>query len=596
MSKISACLIIKDDSEYKPLLNALASIRPYVDGIYLTTTGKEVSKIKTIQDVVHSHFDWCEDFSAARNFNFSQAPQDSDYIFWMDADDILVGGENLRQIADLSKKMGKDVIFLTYWYGCEFDGEPTLENMTGVDITQMRERLLRPGVTSWKGRLHETPVPVKGAKNVYTSIKYTAEPKHPGEFDVAIMHTATKENLPPKMMRNKRILELQLDEERKSGGADPRTLLYLMKIYTELDDPEDWKKCIEMGEEYLTKSGWDEERGTCWEQMGICWGGLGENQKAADCFLQAIDSWPHQIMFYLRLATAYYNLNRFNEVDHWLNIASNMDMDKRLTSGTTNFKGIKVMFAKLLLSMNYHAHRDTKKALDAAKLLVKELPTDENKNQLLFLQDLDDLNDACANVDKLSEYLASIGQDEAISKILEVLPIEMTSQPFAHRIRQRVTRPRTWAGDEICYFANFGGKAFEPWTSKNLETGIGGSETAVIELAKEWTKLGYKVTIYGDPGQAKGCDVDGVTYLPWYEFNDKDFFNIFIQWRNWQLSGHIKTRKFLVDLHDIYSVVDLKPEQLKVIDKLMVKSKYHRDLAPQIPDEKFCIIGNGIRI
>lgn len=594
--KINAGIIVKDDSEFKNLCNAVASLKPYVDGVYITTTGKDTEKIKTLQGVHHSHFDWCEDFSAVRNFNFAQAPKDSDFIFWMDSDDILVGGDQLQKLATLSKKFGKDVIFLPYWYGCSFSGTPGFETLVDIEITQMRERLLRPGVTEWKGRLHETPVPTHGAKNEYTSVKYTDNPKQEGEFSVAVLHTATAVDLPPKMERNKRILELQLELERKSGEADPRTLIYLMKIYSEMDNEEEWRKCIEMGEEYLTKSGWNEERGSAWEQMGIAYGCLGDNKKAADCFMNAVREWPHSVIYYLRLATAFYNMKDYEAVKHWMNIASTMDMDKRLTSGTTNFKGIKVMFAKLLLNMNYHAERDTKKALEAANMLYKEVPSEDNKFQLQFLQDLNDLNDACANVDHLTQYLDSIGQEDAIVKILDALPEAVTSQPFAHKIRQKVSKPRVWADNEICYFASFGGKFFEQWSAKNIETGIGGSETAVIELAKEWTKLGYKVTIYADPGADRGTDEDGVTYLPWYEFNGRDFFNIFIQWRGWQLSNQIKARKYLVDLHDIYSVVDLKPEYLNSLDKLMVKSSYQRNLAPTVPDDKFEIVSNGIRI
>jgi len=593
--KINCCLIVKDDTEYPKLVDAVSSVHPFVEGVYITTTGKETSKIKTIEGVHHSHFDWCDDFAAARNFNFSQAPKDTECLFWMDADDILVGGEQLQKLAQLSKKYSKDVVFLPYWYACTFDGEPSLKNLIDIDVTQMRERLLRPGVTTWKGRLHETPVPTEGVKNVYTSVKYTDNPTKEGEFSIALLHTAQEVDLPEKMERNKRILELQLEEERAKGEADPRTLIYLIKIYAECGTEEEWQKVLVMGEEYLTKSGWNEERGSAWENMGIAYGSLGDSKKAADCFMNAIREWPHQIIYYLRLASAFYNLKDYEAVKHWLGIASGMDIDKRLTSGTTNFKGIKVMFAKLLLNMNYHAEKDTKKALEAAQLLYKEDPSEENKEQLIFLQDINALNEACANVDHLTEYLDSIGKDDVITQILDVLPEAITSQPFAHRIRQKVAKPRSWASNEICYFANFGGKFFEPWAANSLETGIGGSETAVIELSKEWAKMGYKVTVYGDPGESCG-DHEGVTYLPWYEFNPKDFFNIFIQWRSWHMAGKIKAKKFLVDLHDIYSVVDLKPEQLRAIDKIMVKSKYQRNLAPTISDEKFQVISNGIRI
>jgi hypothetical protein len=155
-------------------------------------------------------------------------------------------------------------------------------------------------------------------------------------------------------------------------------------------------------------------------------------------------------------------------------------------------------------------------------------------------------------------------------------------------------KPRKWEENEICYFANVGTKHFFQWDGNSISKGVGGSETAVIRLAEEWTKAGYRVTVYGDP--EKITKINGVTYLPWYHFNKDDEFNIFIQWRNAQLAGKIKCKKFLVDLHDVFSGLDFSPEQIEAIDKFMVKSKWHRKLAPNISDDKFSIVGNGIAL
>lgn len=591
--KISACLIVKDDSEFAKVTAAIDSLRNHVDGIYLTTTGKEVAKIKTIEGVVHSHFDWVDDFSAARNFNFAQAPQDSDFLFWIDVDDVLINGAQLRQIAELAKETGKDVVFLSYWYSCTFNGEPSPKTMVDINMVQMRERLLRPGVTVWKGRLHETPVPVPNAKNQYTTVPYKDDPQPPYEFSVAVMHTSEDDVLPEKTVRNKRILELQLADERAVGEADPRTLIYLMKIYAEMDDKDDWEKVIPMGEEYLEKSGWDEERGAAWEQMGIVYGCKENHAKAVECFHNAIREWPHQILFYLRLATAYYNLKNYKALEHWLDVASRMDIEKRLTASPINIHAIKAMFLELLMNFNYYGRKDVNKALEAAKMLMLESPTPENKQMVDFLNDLVSLNEACRHTDQLAQYLDDIGQGDVIPKMLDALPPAITEQPFSHRLRAQYTKPRVWEDNEICYLASFGQKHFEEWGPSSLEKGIGGSETAVIRLAEEWGKLGYKVTVYGDPGAERGT-VGNVTYLPWYCFNKNDEFNIFIQWRNWAMAGEVKAKKFLVDLHDVYSQVDISDKALQHVDKFMVKSAYHRALAPKVPDEKFAIISNGI--
>lgn len=589
--KISACIIVKDDSELEKLIKCVNSIYPFVDGIYITSTGKQINNIIKFCDqnknLHYSHLDWTDDFATTRNFNFSQAPQDSDYILWLDSDDIFVGGPKLREVAQLAKDNGKDVVFFSYWYGCKFNGEPSLQTFQEVEMAHMRERLIRPGTSLWKGRLHETFVPVEGAKNDYTTYAYDEK-----ERPIAVMHTALDVELPEKMERNKRILEMQLEEERKSKNPDCRTILNLIKIYAEEEDKSNWEKAIKMGYEYLDKSGWDEERAVCWEQMSICADKLGKHKEVVAFMHRAIAEWEAQPLHYIRLATGYYNLKNYRAAKHWLNIASSMDLDNKITSGVTNLKAMKVMFAKLLLLLNYNAERDSKKALEAARLLLQELPTKENQEQVYFLEDVNDLNDACRNADLLARYLISIQNNEAVEKLLDILPEAISTQPFAHSLRKQVVSPRKWQKDEICYFANFGSKHFEKWDATSLSKGIGGSETAVIELAKQWTKQGYKVTIYGDPLE-KGL-IDGVNYLPWYHFNKNDSFNIFIQWRGFSLANKIKTKKFYVDLHDVYNGVDFSQDELNHIDKIMVKSEYHRSLAPKIPDEKFLIISNGI--
>lgn len=587
--KIPACIIIKDDQELPILKKAVASIKPYVDGIYITANGKEVSGIGSYckdEGLHYSYLAWDNDFSAQRNFNFSQAPQDADYIFWMDTDDILYGAEHLREVAEIAKQNRHDLVFFTYWYGCLFNGEPSKQTLADIEMEHMRERLIRPGTHRWEGRLHETPIPISGARNNYTKFPY--DPKNK---PIAVMHTATIDKAFETMKRNKDILEIQLAEEREKGEADPRTLLNLMKIYAEDEKEENYPKVFEMGEEYLKKSGWDEERGTCCEQMAIVSGKMGNHKDAITYLHRAISEWPSQVLFYIRLAGEYFNVKNYRSAKHWLEIAGTMTA-KQDTAGLFNFKAMKLMYTKLLVEVAYKVDRNLPLALQAARKLYEEDPTDANRDRMTFIANLNDLNEASQDAHKLAKYLKSIGREDSIGKMLNALPDEISTQPLFLRMRRDVTPPRRWERDEICYFANFGGNHFEKWDSTSLDKGIGGSETAVIRLAEEWVKQGYRVTVYGDPF-IKGVQ-NGVNYLPWYYFNHKDSFNIFIQWRSWALSTEIKARKFYVDLHDVFSGIDITKEEEFHVDKFMVKSQYHRSLAPNIPDDKFTIISNGL--
>ena len=587
--KISLNLIVKDDSEIDILRNCLNSVVKYVDYVCLTATGKKVSKIQKLcrkKKYHYSYFKWIGDFSAARNFNFKQAPKDTNFIMWLDADDIFIGGEQLREVATMAKERGKDIVFFTYWYGCTFSGKPIPKNMVSVDMQHLRERLIRPGTITWKGRLHETPVPVEGQKNINTNYSYAPRDGR----NIAVMHTEDGSRLDEKQNRNKELLEKQLKEElKRKQGADPRTLLYLIKIYADQDIRENWLKSIDMGKEYIQKSGWDEERGVCWEQLGICWARLGDHVKAVDCLHNALREWAHQPLFYIRLATGYYNLKRYLEAKHWLDVGMGIEIND-FSGNMINFKAMKVMAMDLRVRLAYNVAKDPDEAVKAAEMLLKVDPTKQHKDNLLFLYDVKDFNDNCRRLDEFLKYLNDIGAEKSITKIIEQLPDSLSQQPFVINHIKRQMKPRKWGKKEICYFANFGNKHFEKWDENSLKTGIGGSETAVIRLSEEWAKLGYKTTVYGDP--EKKHEANGVTWLPWYYFNPKDRFNIFIQWRNPYLAGQVKCKKFFVDLHDIFAGIDYNPELLKHIDGVNVKSEYHKSLAPNIKNVN--VISNGI--
>lgn len=583
--KINLAMIVKDNTEVKMLSNCLDTIQKFVDDIYITATGKEVDKIEKLckdRKCHYSYFKWVDDFSKARNFNFEQA-KDCDYILWLDSDDLFVGGQHLRLLAENSLKAGKDGVLLTYWYACSFNGEPALDTLVDVEIEHPRERLLKPGTVSWVGRLHETPVRHKGAKDNYSYLKYTEE------SPIAVLHTASITDAYSKMQRNITILEKQLEDEK--DNPDPRTLLHLVKIYSELNDQSLWEKGLEYCDRYMEKSGWDEERGNCMEYKGQIFQQLGKHKEAIEAYHKGIEEYPHNPLIYLRLAQAYFTLGKYRNSERWLETALQIDLDN-IGSTVVNIKGMKVLTAELMLKLAFNVKKDISLAVKAAKLLSEEQPTEENIANYNFLLDLDDMNNACKNLDKYCHYLMDIGKEDLIPKILFNSPIEVQSQPFAIKLLQQNIKPRKWGDNEICYFANFGNAHFHKWDGNSINKGLGGSETAVIRLSEEWTKKGYKVTVFGDP--EKPIQVNGVTYLPWYYFNHKDEFNIFINWRSYMCAGKVKAKKFFIDLHDIFHGGDYTPEILKHIDKVMVKSRYHRSNAPNIPDNQITIISNGI--
>ena len=97
---LSLCMIARDAE--KSLGAALASARPFMDEIIVVDTGSR----DATKQIAEKHgarvfdFPWCDSFAAARNYSLDQAT--GDWIFWMDADDVLpaASGQELRRLID----------------------------------------------------------------------------------------------------------------------------------------------------------------------------------------------------------------------------------------------------------------------------------------------------------------------------------------------------------------------------------------------------------------------------------------------------------------------------------------------------------------
>ncbi len=94
---------------------------------------------------------------------------------------------------------------------------------------------------------------------------------------------------------------------------------------------------------------------------------------------------------------------------------------------------------------------------------------------------------------------------------------------------------KVWPEKSIVFFT---GSTFDEWSPASLTEGIGGSETAVIYLAKLWSKMGYRVTVYGNHGKRSGV-YDGVKYCHHTKFNKYDTFDTLIFWKYWPVNFYV---------------------------------------------------------
>src|SRR4051812_32095346 len=118
---IALALIAKN--EEKNVKRLLDSVKGCFDEIHLTDTGSTDRTVGIFleqkahhpdetQFFVH-HFEWVRDFSAARNASY--APIKTDYIMWLDLDDVLHDREAFIKFRDSAMEFA-DYWLATYHY------------------------------------------------------------------------------------------------------------------------------------------------------------------------------------------------------------------------------------------------------------------------------------------------------------------------------------------------------------------------------------------------------------------------------------------------------------------------------------------------
>ena len=147
MITISLCMIVKNEED--TIDACLASIKDCVDDIHIVDTGStdRTKELVAKYTPYIYDFEWINEFAAARNFAFSKGT--SEYLLWLDADDVLLPQDQealkaLKQTLDPAV----DCVTFKYNYSQDEEGNPTL--IFG------RERLVkRDKGFQWVGFIHE---------------------------------------------------------------------------------------------------------------------------------------------------------------------------------------------------------------------------------------------------------------------------------------------------------------------------------------------------------------------------------------------------------------------------------------------------------
>lgn len=571
MSKIAAILIVKaTDDEADHVNRCLDSIDGFVDGIFINLNHKAGHKpSKKVKDVIAKYTtnvittEWTDNFAEARNANLAQVPEDYDWCLWLDSDDSIDKPQKIKDVAEASANY--DSVYVDYVYDRDEAGNP-------MTVHMVARMFKNNGGHQWKGRIHETLIETRSVNQGMTK-------------DFIVIHHADDKRKDRSLERNIKLLQRQLEDEQKD--PDPRTFYYLGSTYIDAGHPDLAKQLLE---DYLTMSGWDQERSAAETKIGRLWLEENNHSEAKKHFMQAIGEDPNNPEPRVEMGSLELEMKQYHKARLWLEGVEAME---KLPS-TLERNPLSYTYRTYLLLADTYLNIGGKyleKALDYAKKALKYKKKDKNtKSYVKMIESVVADKHLTTSFLELVKVLKKNKEDDKIELLARAVPKQLEDNPLVVKLRD--SKPYKWPPKSVVIMT--GDTALEAWGPWSLKEGIGGSEEAVIRISKHLNNLGYKVVIFGKPGADAGLH-EGVMWRNFWECNLEDEFDIFIAWRApFLFEKKINARKSYLWMHDVMEPGEFTPNRIANFTKCILLSKYHRSLFPMIPEQKVLMSGNGI--
>ena len=292
--KLSVALIVKNEEEL--LWKCLESLKGVGDELVVVDTG---STDKTVEIARRygarlGYFPWCDDFAAARNY--AEALCCGEYIYWQDADEVLLEGKQvIRQIVEDGKRDGI-APFLVY------NRDPkTQKPLSSYD----RQELLHKNTPEWRW---------EGAAHNWLN-----GPCHSPERGIVVEHLMRPSGDRP---NHHDIFEALRSNFRKKGPVE-RSIFYLAREHYY---NRHYHECL--GLVALLLQGypsWPAQRARACVIAGDCWRALGDQEQAAQAYHKSIAEYEKTGDGYFALGRLRYEQRRWAEAAAWLKACSTFE-------------------------------------------------------------------------------------------------------------------------------------------------------------------------------------------------------------------------------------------------------------------------------
>lgn len=472
MPKISLCLIARDNADV--IGRCLESVRDHVDEVVVVDTGSTDKTKKVVKRTVEGAviLDYNErtnpegflldveetwsglplgpftgrhmlaDFASARQLGVNTST--GDYIFWIDTDDVVEDAHLIADIPGDLEQSGFVAAELKYDYRSAGTGERLV-----VDSQFFRERVVkRTAKPRWVGKVHEL-LTFEGTSRKYGNpkIKHLHDSKYANEGG-------------PKHRNLKILLKWYEDVEAGRTPMDARPLFYLGLEARSLLP----KEAIKHLTRFAQISGAAGERAVAYNTAGVLLELDNRLDEANELFKKGqLDAPDNPEGFFGSARVAYFK----------------KDWDACITASEAGLEACRTRhpgsftFQQNLLEQKWRPHIFYSFAL-LSKGRAKE-----------------GLESAKAGLEFHVTQEHLIGNKKFAESLLTR---EVVDRPAPS---PTATTDVVRKGGKL-HVNIWTGPAWEKWTPASLESGIGGSETAAIQMARSLTARGHTVKIFGE--------------------------------------------------------------------------------------------------
>lgn len=283
-SRLSVVLIVKNEEELLP--GCLESLKGLGDELVIVDTGSTDRTVEIAKSYGAriGHFEWCDDFAAARNY--AEGLCTGEYVYWQDADEVLLQGKELiREVVRAGKLDGlRPQLIMS-----RSNGRPA----SGF----IRQEMLHRNNSKWKW--------VGAAHNYLEGPVSRAEPR------IVVEHLQRPSGDRPNHKSMMAALRSNL-----SDGFSERHLFYLLRQHWY---EKNYQEAVALAELLLTRPVvWPVQRSHAAVIAGNSYAALGQKDKARASYTKAIWEYGGWAEPYFALGEAYYKERSWAQGAAWL--------------------------------------------------------------------------------------------------------------------------------------------------------------------------------------------------------------------------------------------------------------------------------------